>query len=111
MLQYTGLQVLLGVAFAGLVVTISEMSRNLGAGISISLGVLMLGNAVFTGVDLLFHGVDFRPSEYWIVNLMSQCPTTDISQDFVVRVVVAAAFWIVVSAALGMLHFKKADVK
>ena len=109
--QYVGIQVLLGAAFAGSIVAIGELSRTLGVGISVSLGVYMLASTLFSGLDLLFHKVDFRPSEYWVANLVTDCPLNDISGDFMSRVVIAVVFWIVVSVAAGMLHFKKADVK
>lgn len=109
--QYVGIQTLLGVTFAGIIVAIGEMSRNLGVGISVSIGVLMLAGILFNGLDLLFYKVDFRPSNYWIANLVSECPFNHFSGDFITRVLLACIFWIVVSLAAGMLHFKKADVK
>ncbi|MGN0341437.1 MAG: ABC transporter permease [Roseburia sp.] len=109
--QYVGMQMWLGAVFAGIIVAIGELSRNLGVGIAISLCVYMLAGTLFSGLDLLFHKVEFRPSNYWISNLVSQCPLTDIGGDFLIRVLAASVFWIMVSLAAGMIHFKKADVK
>lgn len=109
--QYVGIQILLGAAFAGIIVAIGELSRNLGVGISVCLGVYMIAGTLFSGLDLLFHKVDFKPSDYWIGNLVTKCPLNNISGDFMSRVMIAVIFLIVVSMAAGMLHFKKADVK
>lgn len=109
--EYVGIQMWLGAVFAGIIVAIGEFSRNLGVGIAISLGVYMLAGTLFSGLDLLFHKVEFRPSNYWIGNLVSQCPLNEIGEEFLIRVIVASVFWILVSMATGMLHFQKTDVK
>ena len=109
--QYSVVQFLLGAALAGIVVSIGEMSRSLGVGIAVSVGVLTMSDLLFMGIDLLFHKVDFTPSNYWIMNLSSQCPVNGVGSDFLGKVIISVIFWMAVSIAIGMLHFKKADVK
>lgn len=113
LLQYVGLQTLLEIALISIVIMIAEFCRNLGSGIAVSVGVMMIANIIFIGMDTLleFLHVDFQTSNYWIMNLVSQCPTVGVEDQLVTRIVIAFLFWTVVTMAAGMLHFKKADVK
>ena len=111
LLQYVGVQLLLGAAYAGIIIAIGECSRNLGVGISVSLGVLIFADILFNGLDLLFYKTDFKPSAYWVMNLVSECPINGLNHDFMLRAGSSVIFWLVVSAVAGMFHFKKADVK
>lgn len=113
LLQYVGLQILLEIVLVSTVIMIAEFCRNLGAGIAISVGVMMLSNIIFSGIDTLLKLIhlDFKASDYWIMNLISECPTVGIESGFVKRIVVAFLFWMVVTIAAGMFHFRKADVK
>lgn len=108
---YTGFQFLFGIVIAVIFMLAGELTRNLAAGISVSIGVLMFSTTLTAGLDLVFHGMDMQPSKYWVLDLMSACPTADFPREFVVRGVLVSAAWLVIAAALGVLHFHKADVK
>ncbi len=108
---YGGIQILFGVVMAVIFMLIGELTRNLAAGISVSIGLLLFSTVVTEGLDLLFRGLDLQPSKYWILNLMEECPMTDFSTEFLVRGVLASAVWILFAAVLGAVHFQKADVK
>lgn len=115
MLKYTGLQLLLGMALTGVIITVSEFCRNLGAGISSNIGIILCSTLITKGLDLAFRLIfgkeSFQPSNYWISDLISNCPITDIDSTFAMRAVVSSLLWIVISVVIGILHFKKADVK
>ena len=109
---YTLLMTGLVVATNSLVVTIAEISRNMAIGISV--GVCMVGgisSIIFNGIDLLLHSFSLKPSKYWLLNLMQECPFTDFGSEIVTRIVVSTLVWAVVAIAAGMIHFHKADIK
>ena len=108
---YMGLQFLFGAVLAVIFMLVGELTRNLAAGISVSIGVVMFSTTLTAGLDLVFHGVGMQPSKYWVLDLLASCPTTDCPWEFAVRGVLASVVWLVVAAVLGILHFRKADVK
>ncbi|MBQ4529249.1 MAG: ABC transporter permease subunit [Lachnospiraceae bacterium] len=110
---YAGIQLLLGAAFAGIVTVISQLCRNLGAGISISICMLTFSSLITAGLDavLYYFKLEVKVSDYWIVDLISNCPSTDIDSSFAIRATVSAIIWIVAALGIGTLHFQKADVK
>lgn len=107
---YAGFQLLFGVTIAVIFMLIGELARNLAAGIAASIGVLLFSSTLTAGLDLVFHGMEMQPSRYWVVDLMSNCPTTDFTSEFLVRGVLVSVAWFVIAAALGVVHFQKADV-
>ena len=62
--------------------------------------------------DLIFKAVniDFKMSDYWISNVIENCPIEGINMDVVGRAVYVAVMWIVISLFAGMVHFREADV-
>ena len=112
---YIGIQFLLGIAFVGLVIAISEICRNLAAGISIGIGLVAFSTLLTTGLDLLakllFSQVEWKPSDYWILDLVSRCPIEDIDKGFAGRTIIVAVMWIIFAAAIGIVHIRKADIK
>lgn len=108
---YTGIQLLLGTALTGIMVTISELCRNLGAGISISICVVIFSTTLTSALDLLFRKLQFQPSGYWLLNLVEQCPVTGIGSRFLVRMAASVIFWMALSLIVGVWHFQKTDVK
>lgn len=108
---YTGFQLLFGAAIAVIYMLIGEITRNLAAGISVSIGVLMFSTTLTAGLDLVFHGMEMQPSKYWVLDIIASCPIADFSSEFAVRGVLVSVAWLVIAAVLGVLHFKKADVK
>lgn len=113
-LSYAGMQLLFGVAVTGIVTFICEVTRNMAAGIAISV-VMVMFSSVFTNVlDLLlqyFH-LDVEASSFWILNVISEC-TIEALEDmkFVGRGILVALIWTAISLILGMVHFQKTDIK
>lgn len=108
---YIGLQLMFGAAVAAIYMLVGELTRNLAAGISVSIGVLIFSTTLTAGLDLLFHQMEIEPSKYWVLDLVTDCPTVDFSAEFLVRSVLVSAVWFMIAAALGVLHFKKMDVR
>lgn len=108
---YTGFQLLFGAVIAVIYMTIGELTRNLAAGISVSIGVLMFSTTLTAGLDLVFHEVEMQPSKYWVLDLVSSRPTADFTSEFILRGVLVSVVWLVIAAVSGVLHFRKADVK
>lgn len=109
--SYTGIQILFGAVLIGIVIAVSEVCRNLGAGIAISIGIISFSSLITAGLDLVFHKWNFKPSDYWITDLIVNCPVTDIDKNFLIRAVITSVVWIVLIFGMGVLHFGKADVK
>lgn len=110
---YGGIEILLGAAFIGLIISINEFCRNLGVGIAISICIICFSDLITMGFDLVskYLHLDFKISDYWLLELMNSCPLTNIDKSFAIRTVIIAALWIVFSFGIGALHFQKADVK
>lgn len=115
MCLYTGVQILIGAALCGVIVTISELCRTLGAGIAIGFAVAGFSQLITAAMDMAVQVVlpqsDFRFSAYWLLNLIMECPITDISKDFIMRAVGMSVIWSLIALGVGSLHFKKADIK
>lgn len=110
---YTAMQLLLGAALSAIIVTISQVCRNLGAGIAISACMIMFSSFATAGINALLKFMDMNVNvcEYWILDLISECPMGNMDNSFLVRAVVCAIVWSVVAIGVGAIHFRKADVK
>ncbi len=112
---YAGIQMMLGLALAGIIVFVSELCRNLSAAISIGIGILLFSSLLTglldVGARFLLPNAGFRFSDYWIVDLISNCPIKDIESGFILRAVIMTIVWTALSLAAGIWHFKKADIK
>ena len=111
-LAYVGVQLMLSVAFSSIIAAVSEFTRNLAAGIGISILLTALSSTLANGLDLLFKAVhvDFKASDYWITNVMENCPVEGINMDVVGGTIAVTIMWTVISLFVGMVHFHEADV-
>ncbi len=108
---YAVLQMMFGITVAVIFLLVGELTRNLAAGIALSIGVLLFSTTLTAGLDLVFHGLDIQLSCYWVLDLMSSCPVTDFETEFLARSVLVSSVWFLIAAALGASHFQRADVK
>lgn len=112
---YSGIQLLLGAAVTGMSAAIGEMCRHLGAGIAISFGIVAFSTLITSGLDVLIRFIlpasKFRIADYWIMDLIMDCPLRDIDGLFLAHAAVIGIFWIVLTFGAGVWHFKKADIK
>lgn len=115
LLQFTGIELLLGAGLAGISILVSELCRTLGAGITIGIGIVTFSSVVTGLLDLAVKLVNpdsaFTFADYWVLDLLGSCPVEDINADFVIRAVLVGMAWLAAAAGLGLLHFKKADIK
>lgn len=111
--SYTGVQLMLTVAFTNVIVMVSEIVRNAAAGISISMAIVMFSESISGVMDLLLKkvGIDFRVSKYWLSNLVAECPMGAIEVDFVKRTIFVTVLWSLVAITIGIFHFKRTDIK
>lgn len=110
-LAYNGLQLLFGTVLIGIVAAISEVCRSLGAGISGSIGVVLFSSMITSGLDLVFHRWNFKATDYWVMDLIGDCPLTNMDSTFAIRAVVSSVIWLILFAGIGVWHFQKADIK
>ena len=110
--SYVGVQLLLSVAFCGVLVAVCEFARNIAVGITISMVLVIFSTLILSGVDLLFQALhlDVKASTYWIMNVMSDCPMGAIDLDFMGRAVSVAVMWTVLSLLAGMIHIQQTDI-
>lgn len=113
LIVYTSLQLLLGVSLTTIVIAINQFCRNLGAGITIGVSILLFSDAVAAGVDLLLKYLKFNVkfSDYWVYSLISNCPIADIGSNWVIRIVLSSLVSIAIALAVGTIHFQKTDIK
>ena len=107
-----GLQLLFGAAVSSIVIAICEWSRNMAAGIGITMAVIIFSPLLVQGLDLLFSvlRLNISISRYWILNLMADCPTEAFPLEFLFRGIVMSVIWILLPLALGAAHFRKTDI-
>ena len=112
MLSYIGIEVMLSIALSGVIVTICEVTRNMAAGISISIALAIFSSVIGNGLDLFFKAihVDFTASIYWITNAMAECPLEGLDMNFVGRAIYVAVLWTALSLFWGMIHFHETDI-
>ena len=112
-LKYVGVQLILLMAYAGIMVVVSEIARSMVAGIVVSVIIEFFSMKLFGVIDLILNivGIEFKVSRYWIIDNIYECFVGDISASLAIRAVIVAVFWIAVSLGVGMWHFKRTDVK
>ena len=112
-ISYLSLQILYLTAYTAIIILVCEITRNT-AGILISiLGIMLLSNMVFQGIDIVIKtaGAPFTLSKYWIMTVIASCPAADIPAWFITSSGIAAGAWLIVSLAAGILYFSWKDVK
>lgn len=110
---YFGLQLLFGVAVSSIVIAVCEWSRNMAAGIGITMALIIFSPLVMQGLDLLLSAMDLKIaiSGYWILNLMADCPTEAFTPEFLLHGIVISVIWTLLPIVLGVAHFRKADIE
>ena len=112
LLIYFGLQLLFGSAISSIVIAVCEWSRNMAAGIGITMAVLIFSPLLVQGMDLLLSVLRLKISisRYWILNLMADCPTEAFPLRFLVRGILMSVIWTLLPLAIGAAHFRKTDI-
>lgn len=112
---YIGIQILISIGICSMSILIAEVSRTFGAGITINFVIATFSTMITAGLDLLVQlavpDTKFTFSDYWLFDLVEKCPVKDISTEVPVRIILVGIVWLVFTAGLGALHFKKADIK
>lgn len=110
---YFGLQLLFDIAVSSIVIAVCECSRNMAAGIGITMALIIFSPLLIQGLDLLFSALQLKIaiSGYWILNLMADCPTEAFTSKFLFRSIFMAAVWTLLPFVLGATHFRKADIE
>lgn len=112
MLLYLGLQLLFGIAVSSIVIAVCEWSRNMAAGIGITMALIIFSPLLMQGIDLLLSKMHLKMvlSGYWILNLMADCPTEAFPSEFLFRGCIMAAVWTLLPLILSAVHFRKKDI-
>lgn len=108
---FVGIQLAFSAALAAIAALIGETTRSLAAGISISLGIVMFSTSITAGLDLLFHNLNWKPSDYWLLDLQTTALEDILHGDFLFRAAIISLAWFLAAAIAGTLHFRKADIK
>lgn len=111
--RYMVMQIILGIALTTIMVTLNQICRNMGTGIAIGIVMVVFSSFIATGLDtiLKFLKLDVKFSDYWIPELIGECPLADIGSSFVIRATISAIVWVILATAGGIIHIKKTDVK
>ena len=100
------------VSYTAIILLICEITRNV-AGILLSiLGILMLSSPILSVIDLLINtlGIQLEISDYWIMSLITSCPVNDIPTQFIIRSVIVAGVWMIVTLTGGILCHRWRDI-
>lgn len=108
---YMGLQFAICAAMGAVFVLVAEVGRGMAISITMSICVTLIPTLLFGGADMIFIRSDFKPSEYWLMNLCESCPVTGFEAGYIGKTLTVAAVWTVAALAAGVWHFKKADIK
>ena len=113
LVSYASMQLLLATAFGGIVIVINQFCRNLGAGIAISVCLIMFSTIITAGLDiaLRYFKLNIKASDYWIVDLINNCPLNEIDSAYATRAIISSIIWIIVTFIIGNVHFQKTDIK
>lgn len=113
LMEYMAIQLMLAVAQTGIIVMLNQFLRSLGAGIAVSVCLIMLYSMVTALINalLVYLKIDVDVNEYWVIEMMSDCPTTSITGEIWSHMALWSAVWIVLTIGTGILHYRKADVK
>ncbi len=112
MFKTIGIELLLNFALTAVLVLIAMVVRNLGGVIAIDIiGVFSLGSLIYIALELLVDG-KIKFTQYSLMNNISfyNMNTTAMGSDYLRSTIVAVAF-LVITTILGIVAFKKSDVK
>lgn len=111
--EYVAIQLMLAAAQTGVIVMLNQFLRSLGAGIAVSVCLIMFYPIVTAVINALLQylKVTINVNKYWVVDMISECPATDITGKIWGHNVLWSMVWIVLTIAVGILHYRKADVK
>ncbi|MDE7310974.1 MAG: ABC transporter permease [Eubacterium sp.] len=108
---YTALQLVMTTTVASIFVLIGELFRNLAAGISIGIGVAVFPTLLLNFIDMKFADSSILPSQLWPFTRMFGCPFEGFTVSYAAETLLVAAFWLVLTAGLGIWHFSRTDIK
>lgn len=85
----------------------------MAAGIAITMVLIIFSPLVMQGLDLLLSVMQLKIaiSGYWILNLMSDCPTEAFTSEVLLHGIVISVIWTLLPFVLGTAHFCKADIE
>ncbi len=107
---FTGLQLLLTAALGAIYALVSEICRNIAAGIAFSIGTAIIPTLILTGADLLCKDSGFTPSLFWPVSRSYTCPLTGFTTGYMINTALVAGFWLILTAVAGCWHFSHKDI-
>ena len=85
----------------------------MAVGIGITMALIIFSSLLMQELDLLLSAMQLKIaiSGYCILNLMSDCPTEAFTSEFLFRGIFMAAVWTLLSLALSVAHFRRADIE
>lgn len=104
------LQMLLMLAFTAVFVFISMTVRSSGGAIATNIISVMIVSTLLQALSMLF-GSNTDLSQYWLTGAISTLATYTPASGDVIRGVIVALAWGIVTSAAGLVLFRKTDVK
>lgn len=113
MLNYVGIQLILVAAQTGIIVMFNQFFRSIGVGIAVSVCLIMFSAFATSLLNALlnYFKIKIDACEYWILDMIGDCPTTNITGEIWGHNALWSMVWIVLTIGIGILHYRKADVK
>jgi len=106
-----GIELYLSFALIALMLMVSMSIKNMGGSIAINiLGVMSLGNILFSLLEYMVNG-KIKFSKFSLIYNISFYTKMGASGSDYIRSLIVGAVFLIVSTVLGILIFKKSDVK
>lgn len=105
-----GVQALLTMALASLFVLLATLFRSSGASVAVNICLLMFSSLLIAFLDLLADSkVHF--GKYWILQMQTDLSTLTPAAGDVLQGLVTGILYLVATAAIGCLVFRKRDIR
>lgn len=108
---FTGIEGLLAMGISGVYAVISEFCRNQGIALGIGFGEILFQDAILLMLDKIFSKWDIQLSKYFIFSIVQEIPIDSFDEKIIIRAMVSLAVTIITVGLIGILHFKKTDIK
>ncbi len=106
-----GIEILLNTALVALLLLVAMVIRNLGGTIAINaIGIMSFGPLIFSLLEYLVKG-KIKFSEFSLLNNIAFLANVKAESSDYIRAIIVGVVFFTVSTTLGIIAFRKADVK
>lgn len=108
---FTGIEALLAMGISGVYAVVSEFCRNQGVALGIIFGEILFQDFLLLMLDNILSKWNIQPSKYFIFSIVTEIPIDCFDEKIVIRAMASLAVTVITVGIIGVLHFKKTDIK